>query len=152
MKNNLYILILISTTWMGCDKHKSLEEILVNKPNEAWIVFDNEQQFAHYIFKEDKFSDRYYLDKKTNKYNKYIGAADNQILPFKWSVTNDSILIWGAHFYDVLKYDENTIFLHLQPNKDISGRIIVLEREKDNIIKRLFEAINKRQKFPEKYK
>ncbi|AWG22284.1 hypothetical protein FFWV33_12525 [Flavobacterium faecale] len=152
MKTKISQLIIFLFILTGCDRQRSLEEILINNPNESWICFDNEYQFTHYIFKENKISDRYTLDRETNKYKKYIGAADNIILPSEWSVKNDSILDWRGGFFDVLTYDENTIFLYLQPEKNKSGRIIVLEREKDNITKRLFEVINKREKHPEKYK
>ena len=57
-----------------------------------------------------------------------------------------------GHYFDVLTYDENTIFLYIQPKKNTFGRIIVLEREKGNIHKRLFGVVRKRQVFPEKYK
>ena len=152
MKIRTTLLIISSIILLGCNRQKSLEEILVNKPNEAWISFNNEYGFTHYIFHENKIADRYTLDEENNKYKKYKGPADNPQLPFEWSVTNDSILHWRGHCFDVLTYDENTIFLYFQSEKNTDDGIIVLEREKGNIHKRLFGVVRKRQVFPEKYK
>ena len=55
MRNNLYILILLSAILMGCNRQKSLEELLINKPNEAWIYFDNSCHFTYVILKKIKY-------------------------------------------------------------------------------------------------
>lgn len=151
MKNNLYILILLSTIWMGCNRQKSLEELLINKPNEAWIYFDNSPQLSYIVFKENKLLFRCFRDYKTNQYIRNYGSADNEIAPEKWRITNDSILKIGGNVFDVLSYDENTIFLYLHP-KNSSNRIIVLEREKGYLDKKIGSIMKKRENFPEKYK
>lgn len=151
MKNNLYILILLSVIWMGCNRQKSLEELLINKPNEAWIYFDNSPQLSYIVFKENKISVSCFRDDKTNLYVRNYGSADNEIAPGKWSVTNDSILKIGGNVFDVLSYDENTIFLYLHPENS-SNRIIILEREKGYLDKKIETVMKKRQEFSEKYK
>lgn len=138
---------------MSCDKQNSLEEVLITKPNEAWVYYSPiSADFTYFKFGKDHFCNRYERDTE-NKFFKYQDAADSPEGPEKWVVTNNSILKWGMFVYDIASYNENVIALHYQEENSRNKRMVFLIKEKENNSRKnsgLFEQ--KRIDHPEKYK
>lgn len=138
---------------MSCDKQNSLEEILLTKPNEAWVYYSPKSaDFTYFKFEKDQFCNRYERNIE-NKFFRYQGAEDSPEGPEKWTVTNDSILKWGMFVYDVVSYNENVIVLYYQEENSRNKRMVFLVKEKENNPRKnsgLFEQ--KRTDHPEKYK
>jgi hypothetical protein len=143
------------TIMVSCEKRNSLEEILIAKPNEAWVSY-NPEPYASYFtydkFGKDYFSNRFERD-SSNKFYKYKGADDNPEMPRSWSVTNDSILKWGARAYDVVSYNEDIIVLYYTSDNNYrNDRMLFLIKEKENHPRKYSNYFSqKRVDHPEKY-
>lgn len=138
---------------MSCDNQNSLEDLLITKPDEAWVYYSPKSaDFTYFKFDKDHLCNRYERNIE-NKFFKYQGAEDSPEGPEKWTITNDSILKWGMFVYDVASYNENVIVLYYQEENSRNKRMVFLVKEKENNPRKnsgLFEQ--KRTDHPEKYK
>lgn len=155
MKNKIYTFILL-TIMVSCEKQNSLKEILIAKPDEAWVIYSSEpyvSSFTYYKFEKDNFSNRVERD-STYKFYKYKGGSDVQEGPVKWYVTNDSILKWGLHAFDVVSYNNNVVVLYYTSDNNYrNDKMLFLIKEKENSPRKYSNYFSqKRVEHPEKYK
>lgn len=140
---------------VSCKKQSALEEILIAKPDEAWVYYSPAPyltSFTYYKFEKNGLCTRYERDSE-NKFYKYKGAADNPEEPVKWGATNDSILKWGMHSFDVVSYNDDIIVLYnIYNNNYRDERMIFLVKEKENSPRKHSNYFSqKRRNHPEKY-
>jgi hypothetical protein len=154
MKNKIYIIVML-TLMVSCEKRNSISEILIAKPNEAWVTYDSEPDafFTSYKFGQDGFCTRIERD-SANKFYIYKGGGDLEISPEKWNVTDDSILKWGMNVFDVVSYNDDIIVLYFisDINRRNNGMVFLIKEKENNPRKYSNYFSKKRVDHPEKYK
>ena len=152
MKNRIYTLFLFAAL-ISCNKPKSIEDYFITKQDEYWAVFScNSSQFTYYKFNKNKISSIYFRNDK-NKFKEDFGEGD-VIGPFheQWSVSNDSIMYWRGHPYDVISFTNEAIVL-TQPTftRPYTEYIYLIKQKENNFLKYPGEIERKRIKNPKKY-
>lgn len=113
MKINIYIAIILLTTVSSCDRRRELGSILkaecfwdilhvgVIHPINTCYKFDNYGvcNFFYYNF---------YNKKRTDSV--YMSDDDDVVVPHRWSLDNDSIVIRANKYY-IIRYNTDSIFL-----------------------------------------
>ncbi|CAD0009327.1 hypothetical protein [Flavobacterium salmonis] len=152
MKNKIHLLFLLAI-FISCSRTKTIEEVLIAKPNDYWIYYSPYSGgYTYYKFGEDKISQRYERDSK-NKFYKYEGEGDVMETPQKWSVSQDSILRFKGFVYDVVSYNEEVVVLYYKIEDNKEGNFVFLTKEKTNKpINYPGFYLDRRVNHPEKYK
>ena len=134
------------------NKH-NLNAIFVNKSQECWVVYNQLQSnYVFYRFNNDKTSDNLQRD-ENGDLKEFNVEGDLIIGPEEWNVTNDSILTWGAHKYDVINANENAIVLmYINHETDLPGYMFLIKEGKANMRKGVRYYEEKRLKNPLTYK
>lgn len=130
--------------------NKEMKDYFINEENEYWMVFSGENLRrigTYYQFNNDMQYNRFRKDENGKMIDFNIDGDliyDNR----DWSISNDSILSWDGHKYDVLLCTDDFILLLF--GKD-QNHVFLL---KDRFIKDLNSSqyyFEKKEKYPEKY-
>ncbi|MEY2922114.1 MAG: hypothetical protein RL108_736 [Bacteroidota bacterium] len=145
-------LILLVSILIGCSKSNSIEEQFLNKPDDCWVVYSqNQSHYTFWKFNKDKTSDNLSRDEKGDLKNFNIDG-DLVIGPLKWQVSSDSILSWGMHKYDIINANKNLIVLMYEENKThLQGHIFLVKENKSTLRKGEYYYEQKRLRNPNKY-
>jgi hypothetical protein len=149
MKNKFYIVLIILMA--SCSQQNPIEKAFQTKSDEFWCYYtQRDNYFTYFKFKENKLSYRYNRDS-----DHFVEASEypyTKPIPKKWSVSQDSIMIWNGFFYDVVSYNENSIVLLSTSDKNPYHSYIFLIKEKERDSKKFLNDFEEKKTYnPEKY-
>lgn len=143
---NFFLITLISIL-VGCNRNDNFTNKIYCNDNEYWEFSNAEEGFRgiYYRFNKDHTSSRYTFE--NNSFLSSTTDSDNFFTKSEWYITPDSIMQWGMHNADIVKFDNNLIILYY-PN-DVY--VVLVKVNKNNLLKGRGFFEQKRLKYPEKY-
>jgi hypothetical protein len=96
MKKNKLIILFFVILCISCSKKSKIEDIFITSENYYW-QFNSECQGAfgpsiNFKFDKDGLSHQYGFSVKEG----YHSVEGESVIPEKWFIKNDSILVWGV--------------------------------------------------------
>lgn len=115
----------------SCNNDDTIKNNFLKDSNEYWTCYSTiSPDFTYYQFCKDNLSHRFSIGNRNVLYENK-GDGDMVEVPKKWSVSKDSIMIWGGLTYDIVSYNKNVVVLNFRmKEKPFTGYMFLIKQKK----------------------